>query len=65
MTDERQQIQASTAMAQLRCNTCGEPIAGVHTSVGANRKSDSTVTDVANCPDHPNAEYVLSVEVVE
>jgi len=44
--------------AMVKCAVCEVPIAGVDT-IG-NRAS--TETDLEDCPDHPKAEYVLSVE---
>jgi hypothetical protein len=50
---------ASVGMrAMVKCAVCGSPIAGVDT-IGDRA---STETDLADCSDHPEATYTLSVE---
>jgi hypothetical protein len=44
--------------AVIRCEICDDEIAGVETKNG----SGSVVSPVDDCQEHPQADYVLSVE---
>jgi hypothetical protein len=52
------EVESAGMRAMITCAVCESPIVGVDT-IG---ERASIETDLAPCPDHPEAPYLLSVE---